>query len=174
MPGHLCRQLGVQLLHLVMIRIARIPTFTLFTVLFSTFFQPWLGCMEAAMLGNPKCIFAKCTRLACLLSFPSFFQSRYPVPDQVEMGNDHGNCWLLRHCNSWEVSNHICRRKKEEKLFVQLRFAKPVSRGLLAEPMWTIACENSFLDPLVELDITCSFTLSFPVDYGWSLSHNSK
>jgi len=31
------------------------------------------------------------------------FFTWYPVPDQVEMGNDHGNCWLLRHCNSWEV-----------------------------------------------------------------------
>ena len=29
--------------------------------------------------------------------------ARYPVPDQVEMGNDHGNCWLLRHCDNWEV-----------------------------------------------------------------------
>merc|ERR1739842_133682 len=31
------------------------------------------------------------------------FFTWYPVPDQVEMGNDHANCWLLRHCNSWEV-----------------------------------------------------------------------
>ena len=93
------------------------------------FFQPWLGCMEAAMLGNPKCIFAKCTRLACLLSFPSFFQSRYPVPDQVEMGNDHGNCWLLRHCNSWEVSNHILSPEKRGKIICSTQVCQACVSG---------------------------------------------
>ena len=38
---------------------------------------------------------------------------RYPVPDQVEMGNDHGNCWLLYHCDTWEVSNKNIGRKKK-------------------------------------------------------------
>ena len=107
--------------------------------------------------------------------------ARYPVPDNVEMGNDHGNCWLLRHCDSWEVSKkNIYSAKRWDFLSVQAtlpRCVKRVSRAPLEKPMWTIAYENSFLHSLVELDITCessSFTLRFLVNSGWSLCHKSK
>ena len=154
MPGHLCRQLGVQLLHLVMIRIARIPTFTVFTVLFSTFFNP---------ARKSKVYFCEVHPSFKLCEF-FLFNPGIRCQTRLRWETTTATAGCSATATLGRSQTIFCRRKKEEKLFVQLRFAKPVSRGLLAEPMWTIACENSFLDPLVELDITCSFTLSFPVD----------
>ena len=109
--------------------------------------------------------------------------ARYPVPDNVEMGSDHGNCWLLRHCNSWEVLNKNIKTAKRWAFIYSTNSAQ-VCQACVSGPAGETDVDNciwKFIPRFSRWIIfhlqTCensSFTLRFPVDSGRSWCHKSK